>query len=353
MRIDFFLLFFLTLSCYIMLIAILYMKLEKIFNIRMLYLMKIQISYFEKFQKKVEKSNHLTFFGKRYLKRSFKTLLFDYYYFVKYKNGTQKLSPLFVKTYKKVMKKKLKHFLKLEPYSKFIVLQTIQKVGFHDNEIQSLLIKALKVKNNFIRFKILEVIISFKKKGYFLESISFISNHDLLFDHQMLMDLFEKAISTIPDLELYDLLRNFDLYKEEVKQIIWINVINHMSENVMQEIYEIFENEKNSYVRTIFYKFPAFDIYQKYPKQFNMDFHSMVDPLRKAAIEYAEINYYDQIKNELINMLPKEKNIDISLSIVKILQNHADLKLVSFTENSPKFLADMINYYLTEDSQCY
>lgn len=350
MRIDFFLLFFLTFSCYIMLVAILYMKLEKIFKIRMLFLMKIQITYFEKFQKKVEKFNHLTLFGKRYLKQSLKTLLFDYYYFVKYKNGTKKLSPLFFETYKKVMKKKLKRFSKLESYTQYIILEIIEKVEVVDDEIQSLLIKSLKIENHFIRFKILLVIASFKKKGYFLESISYISNHHLLFDHQMLMDLFEKAISIIPDLDMEDLLRNFDLYDEEVKQIIWVNVVNNMSSKIINKIYEIFENEKNSYVRTIFYQFPAFDIYQKYPKQFDMDFHSMVDPLRKAVIEYAKINYYKKIKNKLITELPKEKNIDIALSIVKILQNHADLKLVSLTDNSPQFLADMINYYLTEDS---
>lgn len=349
MHIDFFLLLFLTFSCYIMLISILYMKLEKIFKTRMLFLMKIQITYFEKFQRKVEKFNHLTLFGKGYLKQSLKTILFDYYYFVKYKNGTKKLNPLFFKTYKKVIKKKLKRFLKLESYIQYIILEVIEKVGIIDNDIQSLLIKSLEIKNHFIRFKILLVITSFKKKGYFLESLSYISSHHLLFNHQMLIDLFEKAIYMIPDLNMKDLLKNFDLYDEEIKRVIWISVVNNLSPNIMEKTYEIFENEKNSYVRTVFYQFPAFDIYQKYPSRFDIDFHSIVDSLREAVIEYAKTNYYKQIKNKLITELPKEKNIDIALSITKILQTHTDLQLVKLTEKSPKFLQDMINYYLTED----
>lgn len=350
MRIDFFVLFFLTFNCYIMLIAILYMKLEKLFKFRMFFWMKVQLAYFEKFQKRVKKFNYITLLGKSYLKRSFNVLLFDYFYFIKYKNDTQKLNPFFIKEYKKKLKRKLKHFSKLELYNQYILLEVIEKVKVTDNEIQSLLIKLLNVENHFIGFKILHVIISLKKKEYFLESISYISNHHLNFNRQMLMDLFEKAIYTIPDLEIYDLLKNFNLYEEEVKKIIWINVAhNNLSPKAMKKTYEIFKSEENSYVRAIFYQFPAFDIYINYPEQFNKDFHSMTDSLRKAVIEYAEINYYNQIKDELINMLPKEKNIDIALSIVKILQKHADLKLVKLAKNGPQFLPDMINYYLMED----
>lgn len=350
MRIDLFFIFFITFSCYIMLIAIIYMNLENKFKAQVLFLMDFKMLNFEKFQKKVEKSNRLTLVGKWYLQRKFKNLLFDYCYFVKYKNGIQKLNPLFFKIYIRAMNKKIKYFFKLESYEQVILLQTVEKVGLIDGEMQSLLIKALKIKNNFIRFKIMEVIISFKKKGFFLESISFISNHYLILDHQMLIELLEKANDTIPDLEIYDFLRGFDLYEEKLRQIIWIHVAAHnISENKMEDVYKIFENEENAYVRAYFYQFPIFDICKEYPEQFNKDLHSMVDPLRKAVIEYAEINYYKQIKNELINRLPEEKNIDIALSIVKVLQKHADLKLVKLTENSPNFLWNMISYYLMED----
>lgn len=323
MKLGFFVLFFLLFNSYLLLMAILYLKTEKLWLLVKKKIITTQQKRFEWRIQRIKKRGELTVEDKLFFKYNLRKADRLWAFHLVEREASPRTQQLLEDVYTEGLTKRFKKVLRLPTSAQYTLISRIPNIGFMNNTIKTSLLKSLQVDDHDIRMLTLYVIINVKSKNYFLEALEYISGHHLGYNVRMLAFLMKRAEENIEELSMIDIIEDRHRLSSQVREALVMALSMYSREErepIQPQLREWFLEESNTLVRPYFYALLDLNsLSQGHYERVEQDLKSYYEPLKLSALRYKGLHLDDAMIHYLREDLMQEKNVDIIYEEVRLL----------------------------------